>query len=59
MAVTKASEHSCANCKWKNYADKNPGKILSRLWIWHSGWCPAYKEYQKLLAKEQAASRAS
>ena len=28
-------------------AEKNPNALLSRIWRWHTGWCPEYKKYQK------------
>jgi len=32
-------------------AEKNPQAIMSKIWKWHTGWCPGWKAYQKELAK--------
>jgi hypothetical protein len=31
-------------------AEANPKAWLSRLWRWHTSWCPGWKAYQKELA---------
>ncbi|HEX78587.1 MAG TPA: hypothetical protein G4O19_00330 [Dehalococcoidia bacterium] len=42
----------CANCKIRSYAERNPGSFWSKLWRWHTTWCPGWKAYQKELAEE-------
>jgi hypothetical protein len=44
---------SCANCALRKKAEANPGKFLSRLWRWHTKWCPGWKAYQKALSETQ------
>jgi len=47
----KAEEMSCATCGIRQKAEANPGSFWSRLWTWHTGWCPRWKQYQKALAQ--------
>ncbi|MBO8158765.1 hypothetical protein [Thermosyntropha sp.] len=44
--------HRCENCKIRQKAEKNPDSILSRIWRWHTKWCPGYKSYQAELKKK-------
>ena len=44
-------EMSCATCGIRQRAEANPGSFWSRLWVWHTGWCPRWNQYQKALAK--------
>ncbi len=37
----------CENCKWRASAEKNPQAFKSKLWFWHTKWCPGWKAYQK------------
>lgn len=38
---------NCDNCKWRASAEKNPHKLMSKIWYWHTKWCPGWKAYQK------------
>ena len=49
-----ASEMSCATCPMRQRAEANPKAFLSRLWRWHTTWCPGWKAYQAALAAESA-----
>lgn len=49
-----ASEMSCATCPMRQRAEANPKSFLSRLWRWHTTWCPGWKAYQAALAAEAA-----
>gem|GEM_PF-358835 len=40
---------TCEKCPLKRYAEKKPNAIISRIWKWHTGWCPGWKAYQKSL----------
>ncbi len=40
----------CETCGMRIKAEKNPRALLSRIWRWHTGWCPAWKAYQAELA---------
>lgn len=42
---------SCADCPMRKKAEANPKAFLSRLWKWHTTWCPGWKAYQASLAK--------
>jgi hypothetical protein len=35
----------------KAKAEKKPEALMSRIWKWHTTWCPGWKAYQKELAK--------
>jgi len=37
----------CETCAMRIKAEKNPNSLLSRIWRWHTGWCPEYKKYKK------------
>jgi hypothetical protein len=43
--------HRCADCPVRKRAEANPKALLSRLWRWHTGWCPGWKAYQASLQK--------
>lgn len=45
----------CENCPMRKKAEANPKSFMSRLWKWHTTWCPGWKAYQAHLA-EQAKS---
>ncbi len=36
----------CEQCPFRGYAEKNPDKLISRIWKWHTGWCPGWKKYK-------------
>ncbi len=40
----------CADCPMRLKAEKNPQSIMSKIWKWHTTWCPGWKAYQKELA---------
>jgi hypothetical protein len=46
----KMAEPKCETCPMRLKAEKNPKALMSRLWKWHTSWCPGWKAYQKSLA---------
>jgi hypothetical protein len=38
-------------------AEKKPKSIISKIWRWHTGWCPGWKAYQKELAEQKIDSK--
>ena len=44
----------CEACKFRAYAERKPDAFLSKLWRWHTTWCPGWKAYQRELARKQA-----
>ena len=40
----------CERCQWRQRAAAKPDAFLSRLWRWHTRWCPMWKRYQRELA---------
>ncbi|MDI9385272.1 MAG: hypothetical protein QM518_13340, partial [Verrucomicrobiota bacterium] len=45
---------SCEHCWLRNFAERKPNHWLSRLWHWHTRWCPGWKRYQSSLQAEAA-----
>jgi len=35
---------------------RKPGSLISKLWRWHTKWCPGWKAYQEELAKRGGES---
>ena len=48
-----AKEHDCAKCNFRAKYDNGPKTILGRLWRWHAGWCPGWKQYMESLPDDQ------
>jgi len=46
------AESNCENCPMRKRAQANPRRLLSRLWRWHTGWCPGWKAYQQERARQ-------
>ena len=46
----------CENCGMRKRAEKNPNSIISKIWRWHTGWCPGWKAYQRELAQQLGRS---
>lgn len=42
----------CETCPICKKAEANPKSLMARLWRWHTGWCPGWKEYQAYLAEQ-------
>lgn len=42
-------ESNCHNCGLRARAEQKPQSLLSRLWRWHTGWCPGWKAYVREL----------
>lgn len=45
----------CEHCGLRNYAEKNPDKLIGKIWKWHTRWCPGWKRYQRELRKREFA----
>jgi hypothetical protein len=45
-------ESNCANCKIRRRAEAKPNSFFSKIWRWHTKWCPGWKAYQEELAKQ-------
>jgi len=43
------SSYKCESCAWRKKAEADPRKFSSRLWYWHTKFCPGWKAYQKSL----------
>jgi hypothetical protein len=44
---------NCGNCGFRARYDKNPRSLLGRLWRWHAGWCPGWKNYMESLPADE------
>ena len=49
MAQSIGHASRCESCPMRASADANPKALLSRIWRWHTGWCPGWKAYQEHL----------
>jgi hypothetical protein len=45
------NEMRCAYCGIRRRAEAKPDLFFSRVWKWHTGWCPGWKAYQEALAE--------
>ena len=54
--MTEQVKHKCETCPMRAKAEANPKSFMSRLWKWHTGWCPGWKEYQAHLADQTKQS---
>jgi hypothetical protein len=45
---------ACETCPRRKKAEANPKAWMSRLWRWHTGWCPDWKAYQAHLASQKS-----
>ncbi len=52
-----AMKSGCESCKWHSYAERKSNSLISKLWRWHTKWCPGWTAYQKELAKCGEESR--
>lgn len=43
-------ESKCETCAMRLKAEKNPASLMSRIWRWHTKWCPGWKKYQADIA---------
>jgi hypothetical protein len=50
---SEMTEHRCENCPMRQKAEANPKSLMSKIWKWHTGWCPGWKDYQKSLAEKE------
>ena len=46
-------EHRCATCPMRQKSEENPKGLLSRIWKWHTNWCPGWKAYQEALVVQE------
>jgi len=40
----------CETCGMRLRAERKPNSIISKIWRWHTKWCPGWKAYQRELA---------
>jgi hypothetical protein len=42
-------ESKCHTCGLRARAEEKPKSLISRVWRWHTKWCPGWKAYVKEL----------
>ncbi len=47
-----AEANRCENCGFRARFDNRPKSLLGRLWHWHAGWCPGWRQYMASLPAE-------
>ena len=55
---TTEKKFACETCAMRMKAEANPKAFMSRLWRWHTGWCPGWKAYQAHLTEHSQKGRA-
>lgn len=45
--------HNCETCRMRAYAERKPQKLVSRIWRWHTKWCPLLKAHERRSATEE------
>lgn len=53
-----AEKSGCDTCGFRAKYDKNPKSLLGRLWRWHAGWCPGWKQYMSSVDDEKRTTLA-
>jgi hypothetical protein len=56
MADTGEQKHNCEECPMRKRAEAKPKSLISRVWHWHTNWCPGWKSYQEYLAQQESSS---
>jgi hypothetical protein len=46
MTPDQEKTYPCETCPMRKRSEANPASIWSRLWRWHTTWCPGWKSYQ-------------
>jgi hypothetical protein len=52
QTAAEEKTHKCEDCPMRKKAEANPKSLMSRLWKWHTGWCPGWKAYQEHLGQQ-------
>ncbi|MCK4342331.1 MAG: hypothetical protein KAY37_11480 [Phycisphaerae bacterium] len=39
--------YACEKCPLRSYSERKPKALITRIWRWHTKWCPGWKAYQK------------
>ena len=55
-AQTTEKTFACETCSMRKKAEANPKALTSRIWRWHTGWCPGWKAYQAHLESQKPGS---
>lgn len=53
VTMEKASKIKCPECPMKARYDRDPKSLLSRIWKWHTKWCPGWKSYLASLPEDE------
>ncbi|RPI01263.1 MAG: hypothetical protein EHM72_06905 [Calditrichaeota bacterium] len=52
------AESNCGSCAFRAKYDNRPKSLLGRLWRWHAGWCPGWKQYMSSLPEPERSKTA-
>jgi hypothetical protein len=50
--MSMAEAMRCADCEFRAKYDNRPTSVLGRMWRWHAGWCPGWRQYMESLPAE-------
>ena len=53
--MANRSDVKCADCPMRARYDRDPKALLSRIWKWHTKWCPGWKAYLASLPEGERA----
>jgi hypothetical protein len=53
MSENKEKTYACATCEMRRRAAANPKAFISRVWKFHTKFCPGWKAYQAHLASQK------
>jgi hypothetical protein len=46
-------QYKCENCSFRKKYDNNRTSLIGKLWKWHTGWCPGWKDYINSLPEDK------
>jgi hypothetical protein len=53
MTENGKEKPKCAECLLREKSENNPNSLMSKIWRWHTTWCPGWKQYQEYLAQQE------
>jgi hypothetical protein len=54
MSEQVEKTYACATCEMRRRAEANPRAFISRVWKFHTKFCPGWKAYQVHLASQKS-----
>ena len=53
-ASSLGMQSKCTDCPMRRKAEAEPDRLMSRIWRWHTKWCPGWNAYQQELKQQRA-----